>query len=195
MYKQLIINVTEHETRVAHLEDGNIVELYVDRGDDSNIVGNIYKGRVRRVLPGMQAAFVDIGLNQAAFIYVDDVHSNGYKEWEEIFSIDSDDEHAASDEEPRPNNLKRRDIQIEELISEGSEILVQVAKSPMGTKGARISSYISLPGRFLVLMPTSDHIGISRRIEDEVERERLKQLVQMLRTNDYGYIVRTAAEG
>ena len=195
MYKQLIINVTEHETRVAHLEDGNIVELYVDRGDDSNIVGNIYKGRVRRVLPGMQAAFVDIGLNQAAFIYVDDVHSNGYKEWEEIFSIDLDDEQPVSDEEVRPINLKKRDVQIEELISEGSEILVQVAKSPMGTKGARISSYISLPGRFLVLMPTSDHIGISRRIEDEVERERLKQLVQMLRTNDYGYIVRTAAEG
>ena len=87
MYKQLIINVTEHETRVAHLEDGNIVELYVDRGDDSNIVGNIYKGRVRRVLPGMQAAFVDIGLNQAAFIYVDDVHSKGYKEWEKMFKI------------------------------------------------------------------------------------------------------------
>ncbi len=195
MYKQLIINVTEQETRVAHLEDGNIVELYVDRGDDSNIVGNIYKGRVRRVLPGMQAAFVDIGLNQAAFIYVDDVHSNGYKEWEEIFSIDPDDEQTVTDEEVRPINLKRRDVQIEELISEGSEILVQVAKSPMGTKGARISSYISLPGRFLVLMPTSDHIGISRRIEDEVERERLKQLVQMLRTNDYGYIVRTAAEG
>ncbi len=195
MYKQLIINVTEHETRVAHLEDGNIVELYVDRGDDSNIVGNIYKGRVRRVLPGMQAAFVDIGLNQAAFIYVDDVHSNGYKEWEEIFSIDPDDEQTLSDEEVQPTNLKRRDVQIEELISEGSEILVQVAKSPMGTKGARISSYISLPGRFLVLMPTSDHIGISRRIENEVERERLKQLVQMLRTNDYGYIVRTAAEG
>ena len=195
MYKQLIINVTEHETRVAHLEDGNIVELYVDRGDDSNIVGNIYKGRVRRVLPGMQAAFVDIGLNQAAFIYVDDVHSNGYKEWEEIFSIDPDDEQTASDEEVHPTNLKRRDTQIEELISEGSEILVQVAKSPMGTKGARISSYVSLPGRFLVLMPTSDHIGISRRIDDEVERERLKQLVQMLRTNDYGYIVRTAAEG
>jgi len=195
MYKQLIINVTEHETRVAHLEDGNIVELYVDRGDDSNIVGNIYKGRVRRVLPGMQAAFVDIGLNQAAFIYVDDVHSNGYKEWEKIFNIDTEDEQTVSDEEAPPATLKRRDIQIEELISEGSEILVQVAKSPMGTKGARISSYISLPGRFLVLMPTSDHIGISRRIEDEVERERLKQQVQMLRTNDYGYIVRTAAEG
>ena len=99
MYKQLIINVTEHETRVAHLEDGNIVELYVDRGDDSNIVGNIYKGRVRRVLPGMQAAFVDIGLNQAAFIYVDDVHCNVYKEWEEMFNIDPDDEQTVSDEE------------------------------------------------------------------------------------------------
>ena len=195
MYKQLIINVTEHETRVAHLEDGNIVELYVDRGDDTNIVGNIYKGRVRRVLPGMQAAFVDIGLNQAAFIYVDDVHCNGFKEWEEIFHVDPDEEQSLVDEEVPQSNPKRREVQIEELISEGSEILVQVAKSPMGTKGARISSYISIPGRFLVLMPTSDHIGISRRIEDEVERERLKQQVQMLRTNDYGYIVRTAAEG
>jgi ribonuclease G len=195
MYKQLIINVTEHETRVAHLEDGNIAELYVDRGNDSDIVGNIYKGRVRRVLPGMQAAFVDIGLNQAAFIYVDDVHSNDHKEWEEIFNIDSDDEEILADEDPNPEGIKKREILIEELISEGQEILVQVTKSPMGTKGARISTFISLPGRFLVLMPTSDHIGISRRIEDEAERERLKRQVQTLRTNDYGYIVRTAAEG
>ncbi len=195
MYKQLIINVTEHETRVAHLEDGNIAELYVDRGDDSDIAGNIYKGRVRRVLPGMQAAFVDIGLNQAAFIYVDDIYSNDYKEWKEIFNIEAEDEEMPSEEESNPAPIKKRDIQIEELISEGQEILVQVAKSPMGTKGARVSSYASLPGRFLVLMPTSDHIGISRRIEDEAERQRLKMLVQTLRTKDYGYIVRTAAEG
>jgi ribonuclease G len=195
MYKQLIINVTEHETRVAHLEDGNIAELYVDRGDDSDIAGNIYKGRVRRVLPGMQAAFVDIGLNQAAFIYVDDIYSNDYKEWKEIFNIEAEDEEMPSEEESNPAPIKKRDIQIEELISEGLEILVQVAKSPMGTKGARVSSYASLPGRFLVLMPTSDHIGISRRIEDEAERQRLKMLVQTLRTKDYGYIVRTAAEG
>ena len=195
MYKQLIINVTEHETRVAHLEDGNIAELYVDRGDDSDIAGNIYKGRVRRVLPGMQAAFVDIGLNQAAFIYVDDIYSNDYKEWKEIFNVEAEEEDIASDEESNPAPIKKREIQIEELISEGQEILVQVAKSPMGTKGARVSSYASLPGRFLVLMPTSDHIGISRRIEDEVERQRLKKLVETLRTKDYGYIVRTAAEG
>ncbi|UCE54482.1 MAG: Rne/Rng family ribonuclease [Desulfobacterales bacterium] len=195
MYKQLIINVNDHETRVALLEDGTIAELYVDRGDDSDIAGNIYKGKVLRVLPGMQAAFVDIGLNQAAFIYVDDVYSNGYKEYEQLFNIESDDEETVSDEDSNLSNFKKRDIQIEELISEGQEILVQVAKSPMGTKGARISSYASLPGRFLVLMPTSDHIGISRRIEDEIERERLKALVQTLRMTDYGYIVRTAAEG
>ena len=195
MYKQLIINVTEHETRVAHLEDGNIAELYVDRGDDSDIVGNIYKGKIRRVLPGMQAAFVDIGFNQAAFIYVDDIYCNDYKEWEEIFNIEPDDEEMRADEDSDPAPIRKREVQIEELISEGQEILVQVAKSPMGTKGARISSYTSLPGRFLVLMPTSNHIGISRRIEDEGERERLKQMVQTLRTNDYGYIVRTAAEG
>jgi ribonuclease G len=143
----------------------------------------------------MQAAFVDIGLNQAAFIYVDDIYSNDYKEWKEIFNIEVEDEETISDEESNPAPIKKRDIQIEELISEGQEILVQVAKSPMGTKGARVSSYASLPGRFLVLMPTSDHIGISRRIEDEVERQRLKKLVQTLRTKDYGYIVRTAAEG
>jgi ribonuclease G len=195
MYKQLIINVCEHETRVALLEDGNIAELYIDRGDDSDIAGNIYKGRVVRVLPGMQAAFVNIGLNQAAFLYVDDVYSDGFKEFEQMFDVasefdDESDENAAGLPPPRKN-----DYTIEELISEGQEVLVQAAKSPMGTKGARISSHISLPGRFLVLMPTSDHIGISRRIEDEAERERLKGLVQQLKTEDYGYIVRTAAEG
>ncbi len=195
MYKQLIINVTEHETRVALLEDGTIAELYVDRGDDSNIAGNIYKGKVLRVLPGMQAAFVDIGLNQAAFMYVDDVYCNDHKEYEKLFNIETDDEEILPEEVSSLSIAKRRDIQIEELISEGQEILVQVAKSPMGTKGARISSYISLPGRFLVLMPNSNHIGISRRIEDEVERERLRGLVNSLRTQDYGYIVRTAAEG
>jgi ribonuclease G len=197
MYKQLIINVSEHETRVAHLEDGTICELYVDRGDDSDVTGNIYKGKVLRVLPGMQAAFVDINLNQAAFIYVDDVYNNDFKEYERIFHIESEEE----EDSEINNNLEdppfehKRNFLIEELISEGQEMLVQVAKSPIGTKGARISSYISLPGRFLVLMPTSDHIGVSRRIEDEVERERLRKAVQDLRRSDYGYIVRTAAEG
>ena len=198
MYKQLVINVSEHETRVAHLEDGTISELYVDRGDDSDVTGNIYKGKVLRVLPGMQAAFVDINLNQAAFIYVDDVYNDDFKEYERIFQIETEEKEEDleinDNLEDRPFESKRN-FQIEELISEGQELLVQVAKSPIGTKGARISSYISLPGRFLVLMPTSDHIGVSRRIEDEVERERLRKAVQDLRRGNYGYIVRTAAEG
>jgi ribonuclease G len=195
MYKQLIINVSEHETRVALLEDGNIAELYVDRGDDSDIAGNIYKGKVLRVLPGMQAAFVNIGLNQAAFIYVDDVFHDNFKEYERLFEVEAETDDDDQEIDPAPAYVKRREFNIEELICEGQEILVQAAKSPMGTKGARISSYISLPGRFLVLMPNSDHIGVSRRIESESERERLKGIVQKLRTENYGYIVRTAAEG
>jgi ribonuclease G len=195
MYKQLIINVAQHETRVALLEDGTIAELYVDRGDDSNIVGNVYKGKVLRVLPGMQAAFVNIGLNQAAFIYVDDVFYDDFREYERLFNVESEMDNDDLENESSPKFSKKREFNIEELIYEGQEILVQVAKSPMGTKGARISSYISMPGRFLVLMPTSDHIGISRRIEDEAERDRLKRLVQKLRTENFGYIVRTAAEG
>ncbi len=198
MYKQLVINVSEHETRVAHLEDGTISELYVDRGDDSDVTGNIYKGKVLRVLPGMQAAFVDINLNQAAFIYVDDVYNDDFKEYERIFQIETEEKEEDLEINDNLDDLpfeSKRNFQIEELISEGQELLVQVAKSPIGTKGARISSYISLPGRFLVLMPTSDHIGVSRRIEDEVERERLRKAVQDLRRGNYGYIVRTAAEG
>ncbi len=195
MYKQLIVNVSDHETRVALLEDGTIVELYVDRGGDSDVAGNIYKGKILRVLPGMQAAFVDIGLNQAAFIYVDDVYNNDFKEYERMFQIDTEEPNPDIEGNPEPEVLdSRRNFQIEELISEGQELLAQVVKSPIGTKGARISSNISLPGRFLVLMPTSDHIGISRRIESEEERERLRSAVRDLRTNSYGYIVRTAAE-
>ncbi len=195
MYKQLIINVSDHETRVALLEDGTIVELYVDRGDDSDVTGNIYKGRVLRVLPGMQAAFVDIGLNQAAFVYVDDVFKDDFDEYERMFQIDDTEPQAENENTPEPVLYEsRRSFQIEELISEGQEILAQVVKSPIGTKGARISSFISLPGRFLVLMPKSDHVGISRRIEDEAERERLRNSVINLRSNSHGYIVRTAAE-
>jgi len=198
MYKQLIINASNHETRVAHLEDGTISELYVDRGDDSDVTGNIYKGRVVRVLPGMQAAFVDINLNQAAFIYVDDVYTNNFKEYERMFEIESEEKEEDPEAKSNADNATfeyKRHFLIEEHLSEGQELLVQVAKSPIGTKGARISSYISMPGRFLVLMPTSDHIGVSRRIEDEVERERLRKAVQDLRRSNYGYIVRTAAEG
>jgi ribonuclease G len=202
MYKQLVINVTEHETRVALLEDGTIAELFIKREGDSDIVGNIYKGRVQRVLPGMQAAFVDIGLNQAAFIYVDDIVCDNHKEYEDIF-IENDEADISESENERPEGNSegsgslhsKCDCHIEELITEGQEILVQVAKSPIGTKGSRVTSHISIPGRFLVFMPTSAHVGVSRRIEDEAERNRLKDLVALLRKGNSGYIVRTAAEG
>ena len=188
MFKELVVNVTEQETRVALLEDGNIAELFVERGDDSNINGNIYKGRVQRVLPGMQAAFVDIGLNQAAFIYVDDVQKRqNLGENEPPLSENGNKEIA-------PDNTGRQ-IPIEEMLREGQELMVEVVKSPIGTKGARITTYISLPGRYLVLMPNVDHIGISKRIASEEERVRLRDLISDKREVPYGYIFRTAGEG
>jgi len=197
MYKKIIINVADHETRVALMEDETIAELFIERKGSRDNTGNIYKGRVQRVLPGMQAAFVDIGLNQAAFIYVDDVIRENYKEIEEHFACDDDEENKNVQEETQTAyQIKTENENIEDLITEGQEVLVQISKSPIGTKGARITSNISLPGRFLVLMPTSSHIGISRRIEDETERQRLKDIVAELSSNsEMGYIVRTAAEG
>jgi ribonuclease G len=196
--KKIIINDTPHEARVALMEDGTIVELFIERAGASDSTGNIYKGRVQRVLPGMQAAFVDIGLNQAAFIYVNDIHTDN-AEMASLFGEEVDDENKGRqvlDSKATPANENgRSDINILDLITEGQEMLVQVAKSPIGTKGARITSHISLPGRFLVLMPTSSHLGVSRRIDDESERARLKQIVAQLRSDNQGYIVRTAAEG
>ncbi len=196
MYKELIINITEDETRVALLEDGTVVELFVEWEYDSHVSGNIYMGRVQRVLPGMQAAFVEIGLEQAAFLYVDDVIADDIREFEKIFLDNGDEE---NDNQPGVENEKishlKMDCKIDDLISEGQEIVIQVAKSPIGSKGARITSHISLPGRLLVLMPTVDHIGISRRIVDEEERDRLKDMVLSLREKNHGFIVRTAGEG
>ena len=197
MYKQIVINVTRHETRVALLEDGNIAELFIERGDVSDIAGNIYKGRIQRVLPGMQAAFVDLGLGQAAFIYVDDVIGRKYNDIERLTDTpgDTDEDGANMSFVEQDLSYVNRNDNIEELLTEGQEIMVHVAKSPLGTKGPRVTTHISLPGRYLVLMPTSDHIGISRRIEDEAERSRLKNMVLTLRNDNFGYIVRTAAEG
>ncbi len=193
MYKKIVINVADHETRVALLEDGNIAELFIERGDASDIAGNIYKGKVQRVLPGMQAAFVDIGLKQAAFIYVSDVVGGNYSPIEDFLNNNSSTEEGVSYNSYISS--VRRDRHIEELITEGQEMMVQAAKAPMGSKGARLTTHISLPGRFLVLLPASEHIGISRRIEDDTERNRLKATVESIRENNFGYIVRTAAEG
>jgi ribonuclease G len=197
--KKIIINDMPHETRVALVEEGNIVELFIERRGASDSSGNIYKGRVQRVLPGMQAAFVDLGLKQAAFLYVNDIVAQ-HPEGLAPFSTGNGKNELGpggnagegGGEEKPPERIAQN---IADLIVEGQEMLVQVAKSPMGTKGARITSYISLPGRFLVLMPTSNHLGVSRRIEDEEERARLKKIVEDLRKDQLGYIVRTAAEG
>lgn len=199
MSKELIINATDNETRVALLEDGVVTEFFMERGDYQNISGNIYKARVRRVLPGMQAAFVDIGLDQAAFIYVNDVLPGVLRENEALYNETSAEDDPLVDElDPslpfeEPSSSFQA-VNIGDLLVEGQELLVQVAKSPIGSKGARITTRISLPGRFLVLMPTVDHVGVSKRIVEEKERLRLKELVLSLRKEECGFIVRTAAE-
>lgn len=196
MGSELIINVLPQETRVALLENGLLAEIYFEREKDRGIAGNIYKGKVVRILPGMQVAFVDIGLNKAAFLYVDDIYydfrdieaemlrSNGGEEEEDYI-------YKAEEERPTP----KQPSQINDLLTEGQEVLVQVSKEPIGSKGPRITSHISLPGRQLVLMPTVDHIGISRRIESDKERRRLRELAQKIRPPEIGFIVRTASEG
>jgi ribonuclease G len=183
----LVINADGPETRVALIEQGQLVELYIERRRERGIVGNIYKGRVRRVLPGMQAAFVDIGAEKAAFLYVADVRG-APEDFKSLF-LDSDE----------PQDGKRDKAQhharIEDLVKENQEILIQVAKGPIGTKGARSTAYVSLPGRNLVFMPTVNHVGISRRISSEKERKRLRAILDSMRPEGAGFIVRTVAEG
>jgi len=152
----LIINSTPVETRVALIENGVISDLVIERQKDKGLVGSIYKGRILRVLPGMQACFVDIGLDRAAFLYVGDIRDDATSNDELIIDDDEEEKESARVSNKSP---------IQDLVKEGQEILVQVAKDPIGTKGARITMHISLPGRNLVYMPTVAHIGISRRIE------------------------------
>lgn len=171
---EIIIDVGLNEDRVAILENGQLVELFVEREDNKRIVGNIYKGRVVNVLPGMQAAFVDIGLEKNAFLYVKDAIPK------EILSN---------------SDINLKDISIKDVVKQGQEIIVQVIKEPFGGKGARITTHITLPGRHLVLMPYTDYIGVSRRITSETERERLRLLAQEIKPDNMGIIIRTASEG
>jgi ribonuclease G len=174
--EEILINITPQETRVAIVENGALQEVSIERQSSRGIVGNIYKGKVNRVLPGMEAAFVDIGLEKAGFLHVSD--------------IDTGDESAGAEENTtRPT--------INELLREGETLLVQVVKDPIGTKGARLTTSISVPSRYLVYMPNSTSVGISVKIEDETERERLKKLIETCRSESQvgGCIIRTAAEG
>jgi ribonuclease G len=180
MVRDLIVSTTPRETRVALLEDGVVSEIFIEREAHRGIVGSIYKGRVTRVLPGMQSAFVDCGLERDAFLHAADV-------FEEL------PENLLTPEE----QAGARSAPIEERLHEGEEVVVQVLKEPMGTKGARITSHVSLPGRYLVLMPTVEHVGVSRKITDEEERRRLKTVLKEFREErgGGGLIARTAGQG
>jgi ribonuclease G len=173
MIREILVNIGINETRVAILEDGILVEFSIECSEEQRRAGNIYRGKVENVLPGMQAAFVDIGEEKNAFIYIDDV-------------IPKDGDSEAVEE--------LKNLSITDLLHEGQEIMVQMIKEPIGTKGARVVTQITIPGRYLVLIPSVDYIGISRRIENEAERERLKAIVAKFKAPGAGLIIRTAAE-
>jgi ribonuclease G len=245
MNKEMIISSGAHDTRVAILEDDQVVEIFIERENQRGVVGNIYKGRVSKVLPGMQSSFVDIGLERDAFLYVTEV-VNTVEEFEKLAGEDDDEDRPAPEPRApsaegaemaeaaaiaaaspdaaalaqvqaperrgrdrdatggassRPGGRGDRDqpqAKIEDLLKEGQEILVQVVKEPLGTKGARLTSHVTMPGRFLVFMPTVDHVGVSRKIESREERARLRGIVKQFRDQHGftgGVIIRTAASG
>jgi ribonuclease G len=192
--KRIVVNAGVTETRLA-VQDGTLLtELYVERADRRSIVGNIYKGVVTNVLPGMQAAFVDIGLAKDAFLYAGDYTANLGPEdaapEEEPVEVD---EEAETDLLPEPR--RQAAAPVEEMLSRGQEVLVQVSKESLGSKGARVTSFVSIPGRYIVYMPHSRHVGVSRRIHDDAERDRLRAIVKGLNAQSGGFIVRTVAEG
>ncbi len=241
MNKEMIISSGDHDTRVAILEDDQVVEIFIERERSRGVVGNIYKGRVSKVLPGMQSSFIDIGLERDAFLYVSEVVNTV----EEFARLEAGEDEEDEDEDrpvpvpvevvavpegaepvpaelPAPQNggprgerrgrdrdqsrtqsrddreRDRPEAKIEDLLKEGQEILVQVVKEPLGTKGARLTSHVTMPGRFLVFMPTVDHVGVSRKIESREERGRLRGIVKAFREQHGftgGVIIRTAASG
>jgi ribonuclease G len=219
MTKEMIISSSAHETRVAILEEDQVAEIFIERERSRGVVGNLYKGRVSKVLPGMQSAFVDLGLERDGFLYVSDV----VEAFEELDRLETDEEDSPPTSQgsngggvagaahhgraPGPSRFGgRRDRdrekgpepKIEELLKEGQEIIVQVAKEPLGTKGARLTSHATMPGRFLVFMPTVDHVGVSRKIDSREERSRLRGIVREFREQtgfSGGVIIRTAAAG
>ncbi|MCA9531864.1 MAG: Rne/Rng family ribonuclease [Myxococcales bacterium] len=214
----LLINVDIGETRVGLLEDGTLGELYIERRRERSPVGNVYLGRVTRVLPGMQAAFVDIGLDRAAFLHVEDLVSSdaggGHSKRSKGDEADDDEDDAAgagsgsgdkSDKKADKdsdkkggngrNNRVSRKTPIRDVLKEGDALVVQVAKGPIGTKGARVTAHVSLPGRYVVYMPTVDIVGVSKRIGRDKERKRLKHVIEAVKPPTGGIVVRTLAQG
>jgi ribonuclease G len=189
---EILINVSEGETRVAILEQGSFNELHIERQNDRIGTGTVTLGRVSRVLPGMQAAFVDIGLEKAAFLYAGDyLNDTGLVDPDLV----DDDEAPRGRRRGRNGGSRSQPPSIDSLVREGQEIVVQVAKDPIGTKGARITSHVSIAGRHLVLTPWSQRVGVSRRIDSDRERRRLREILTRLRPPELGFIIRTAGEG
>ncbi|HEY6510119.1 MAG TPA: Rne/Rng family ribonuclease [Vicinamibacterales bacterium] len=205
MTKEMIISSSAHETRVAILEEDQVAEVFIERERNRGVVGNLYKGRVSKVLPGMQSAFVDLGLERDGFLYVSDVVAT-FEEFDRL-ETDEDDQPQANGKPSggqaargggRREREKGPEPKIEELLKEGQDVIVQVAKEPLGTKGARLTSHATMPGRFLVFMPTVDHVGVSRKIDSREERSRLRGIVREFREQHGftgGVIIRTAAGG
>ncbi|HKT78604.1 MAG TPA: Rne/Rng family ribonuclease [Vicinamibacterales bacterium] len=198
MTKEMIISSNGHETMVAILEDDLVAELFVERERNRGVVGNVYKGRVSKVLPGMQSSFIDLGLERDGFLYVAEVIDT----LEEFDKLEAAEEDGTLTPEARAKEKERererQQAKIEDLLKEGQEILVQVVKEPLGTKGARLTSHVTMPGRFLVFMPTVDHVGVSRKIDSREERARLRGIVREFRESHGftgGVIIRTAAAG
>lgn len=212
MKKEIIINVEEDETRVAVLEDRSLVQIFTERPTEQSIVSNVYKGRVTSVLPGMQAAFVDIGIEKAGFLHVDDVlydllasmkegkrggRDDDEVEGEELEDEDTEDSLVKQERERRKdlrNRFRGRRPGISDLLQKGQEILVQVAKDPISTKGPRLTTRLSLAGRSMVLMPLSNNVGVSRRITDS-ERGNMKALAKKIKPAGMGLIIRTLGSG
>lgn len=179
MEREIIVDINPYQTRVALIEDGAPTEIHIERRGRERLVGNIYNGRVQNVLPGMQAAFVDVGLERNAFLYAGDIQVD-----RQDFQFDDTNDVKLN----TPCNIK-------DIVKTGQDIMVQVLKEPVGTKGARVTTHVTLPGRTLVLMPTVNYVGVSRRIDDEAERSRLKAILEKLKPENMGVIVRTAAQG
>ncbi len=195
MSTEILINSRRYEVRIALVENGSLSEFHLQRPTEKGLIGNIYRGKVVRVLPGMQAAFVNIGLERTGFLYVDDVYIS-QNELDLRMLRNENDLNPASCVPILPENDLRRTqgMNIEDLLTEGQDILVQVSKDPIGTKGARLTCHITLPGRNLVFIPLTDHIGISRKITDEELRLSLRDQIEKLRPQGTGFIVRTVAE-
>jgi len=187
MKKEILINASEYETRVAILEDDRLVELYIERPQSERLVGNIYKGKIKTVLPGMQAAFIDIGQEKAAFLHASDIG--------DITQHQHYDSEYVDEEPPAEIVRKRRRAGIETVLKDGQDVLTQVIKEPISTKGPRITTEVSIPGRYLVLVPDDDHVRISRKIPNWNEKRRLKKVLTPLRPEGFGLIARTEAEG